>query len=144
MRGYGMPGALRPPDLQRYDRLAPGRGAVERGDEATRVSDGLDKAADHLRVRVIDQIFEVIRRHQNGFVSGRNDMTKAKTPQVIQQADAERATLRDDADIAGKARGVAQFLQVGRAAVMGVEYPHTVRATERYAGVSTDPLDLGL
>src|SRR5215831_9630816 len=144
MGAYGMPCALGSPDLQHHHRLAPGSGAIECGDEAIRISDGLNKAADHLRVRLIDEVIEIIRRRQYGFVAGRHDVTKAKTPDVIQQANAERAALRDDADIAGEPRGVAQFLQIGRTAVMRIEHPHAVRATEGNVTVATDPLDLGL
>src|SRR6266849_1386107 len=71
-------------------------------------------------------------------------MAEAKAPDIGQEADAEGAALRNDADIAGKAGRIAQLLQVARAAMMGAEHPHAVRPAQRNAGFPADPLDPGL
>src|SRR6516225_5376356 len=71
-------------------------------------------------------------------------MAEAETSDVVYQANTKTAALRDDADIAGEARRVAQFLQVGRAAVMWTEHPHAVRPAQRDPGLAADPFDLRL
>jgi hypothetical protein len=89
-------------------------------------------------------VFEIIGGRQYRFVAGRDDVTEAKASDVVQQADTERAALRNYADIAGEPGRIAQFLQVGRAAVMRTEHPHAVRPAERDIAVVTDPFDLRL
>ena len=82
MGRHGTPGALAAPDLQHHDRLAERGGAVERGDEALRLSDRLDKAADHRGARVLDQIFEVIGRGEHRLVARRDDVAEAEAPDI--------------------------------------------------------------
>ena len=118
--------------------------AIECGDKLIWGSDGLNKPADHFGVRIVDQVLEIIGRDHHGFVPGRDDMAEAKAPDVGQQADAERAALGDDADIAGEAGRVAQLLQIGRAAIMRAEHSHAIGPAEREAGVAADPFDFGL
>ena len=75
MGGYGMPRALGPPDLQRHHRLPLRRGMIECGNKAIRIPDGFDEAADHLGVRIVDQVFEIIGSRQYRFVAGRDDVS---------------------------------------------------------------------
>ena len=91
-------------------------GAVERGGKAIRLADRLDKAADHRGVRVLDQVFEIIGA-RSSTASLPEETTWLKPKRLIsrQQADADPAALRDDADIAGEPGRVAQLLQIGRA-----------------------------
>src|SRR5713101_7004001 len=144
MDRHGVPRALGPPDLQHNDRLGLRSRTTEGGNKAVGLSDGLDKPPDDPGIGVVDQIFEVIGGHQYGFVSGRNEMAEAKTPDVAEQADEEGADLRDNADISGKPGRVAQLLQIARAAMMGAEHTHAVRPAQRNAGFPTEPLDPGL
>ena len=144
MGGDGMPGARRAADLQRHHRLAGRFGALKRGGETLRLPDGFDKGADDLGLWVVGQIFEVIGRGQHRFVAGRYDVAEAEAPDVGQQGHAKGAALRDDADIAGKARRVAQFLQIGRAGMMRVEDAHAIGAAQCDPGLTTDRGDLRL
>ncbi len=141
---HGAPGTLAATDLQHDDRLAQGSGAVERADEAIGLPVGLDERPDRLGPRVLDEIFEIVGGGEHGFVAGRDDVAEAETPRVVQQADAERAALRDDADIAGQSARVAQLLQIGRAGVVRVEHAHAVGTAQRDIRLPADPLDLAL
>src|SRR6516162_7817710 len=107
MRCYGMLCALGPPDLQHHHRLPLRGGMIECSSKAIRVSDGFDKPADHFGVRIIDKVIEIIRRCRYRFIAGRDDMAEPEASDVVQQANAESAALRDDADIAGEPRRVA-------------------------------------
>src|SRR5215469_18448665 len=106
--------------------------------------DRFDKAANYFRVGIIDEVFQIVGRRQYGFVARGDDVTETKASDVVQQADAKPAALRDDADIAGEAGRIAQLLQVGRAAVMRAQHPHAVRPAECDAAIATDSFDLRL
>ena len=125
-------------DLQRHDRLVPGGGAIERGGEALRRTHGFDEAADHRGVRIIDQVFEEIAGIQHRFVAARDDMAEAEAADIGQQADAQPAALRHDADIAGEPVRVADLLQIGRVALDRVQDAHAVGTAQRDAALAAD------
>src|SRR5262249_34963886 len=81
---------------------------------------------------------------ERGLISGRDDVAEAETPRVAQQANAQPAALRDDADIAGQSCRIAQFLQICRAGMMRVEHAHAVGSAQRNVRLAADPRDFAL
>jgi hypothetical protein len=144
MRGDRMPRAFAVANFQDNDRFARRGRPVERRGEPLGLSQRLDKAADHAGMRFIDEIFEIIRGDQNGLTAGRDNMAETEASEIGQQAHAESAALRDDADIAGQTVRVAQLLQVGRRAIMRAQHAHAVRPAKRNARLAADAFDLVL
>jgi len=134
----GLSAARAATDLQHDDRFAQESGAVERGDKPIGMADRLDECPDHLGLRIFDEIVEVIGSDEHGFVAGRDDVAEAEASRIGQEADAERAALRDDADIPGQTGRIAQLLQVGGAAMMRAEDAHAVGAAQRDAAFAAE------
>ena len=64
---------------------------------------------DHRGARVLHQVFEIVGRAEHRLVAGGDDVAEAEAPDIRQQADADRAALRDEADIARQPGRVAQL-----------------------------------
>src|SRR6516162_2875276 len=144
MRGDRMPRAFAVADLQDNDRFAGRGGPVERRGEPLGLSQRLDKAADQAGMRFIDEIFEIIRGDQNGLTAGRDNMAETEASEIGQQAYAESAALRDDADIAGQTHRIAKLLQVGCTAVVRAQHAHAVGSAKRNTRLAADAFDLVL
>jgi hypothetical protein len=95
-------------------------------------------------MRFIDEIFEIIRGDQNGLTAGRDNMAETEASEIGQQAYAESAALRDNADIAGQTHRIAKLLQVGCTAVVRAQHPHAVGPAKRNTGLAADAFDLVL
>ena len=125
-------------DLEDHHRLAVIGGAVERGDEPLRLPHALEKHRDHARGRVVDQVLEHIGGHDHGLVAGRDHAAPAEPPAVGQQPDDDRAALRDQPDVAGERRRVAERVQVDEAPLVRADDAHAVRPAERDPRLATD------
>ena len=119
-------------------------GAVERGRKTILMPDCLDEPADDFRVRVGNEVFEKLRHGHGRFIAWRDNVTEPEAPRIGKQADAQPATMRNDADIAGEAGRVAQLLKIGRAPLMRAQDAHAVGAAEGDVVISANLSDLRL
>ncbi len=125
--------ALRASDLEHDHRLSGGGGAVERGDVALGLAHRLGERRDHLGGGIVDEIFEIVDRSGDGLVAGRDREADAIAAQIGQERDADRAALRHDPDIAGKAARIHHGLLVGGGARCRIEDAHAVRPAHGHA-----------
>jgi hypothetical protein len=144
MAGDGVLGPFGAADLDDDNRLAGVGGTVERCDIAFRLAHGFGEGGDHLGVRVVDEIVEIIDGARHRFVAGGYCKADAEAAKVGEQRDAHRAALRDDADIADDGSGLDDVLLIGGDARLRVENAHAIRAAHRHLRFARETRDLVL
>jgi hypothetical protein len=132
------------PDLENDDRLARRRSAIESRDIFLRLADGLAECRNDFRGGIVDEIIDIGRGIHNRFVAAGDDEAETEAPEIGEHSAANRTALRDEADIAGKARRVAQRLLECHAAGLGIEHAHAIRATEGDSRFVAETRDLVL
>ena len=94
--------ALGAPDLQHHDWLARVGRAVEGGNEALGLPHALEEERDDLGLRGVDQRLQVIHRRDHRLVARGDKVAEAEAAHIREHANADRAALRDEPDIASE------------------------------------------